>query len=43
MTEAYLWALSQDALGLIDTFSSDLLAGRYREQDLEVVEKKLRA
>jgi hypothetical protein len=30
MTEADLWALSQDALGLIETFALDLLADRYR-------------
>ena len=42
MTEADLWALGQDALGMVDTFATDLLSARYREQDLRVIEKRLR-
>ena len=42
MTEAELWALSQDALGLLDAFASNLLSARYHEQDLVTISKRLR-
>ena len=42
MAESDLWALSQDALGLLDAFASDLLSARYREQDLVTISKRLK-
>ena len=41
MTESDLWALSQDALGLLDAFAEYRMTGRYRQQDLDVVASKL--
>jgi len=39
MTKAILWALSQDALELLDAFAQDQLSGACRQQDLSTVEK----
>ena len=41
MTESDFWALSQDALGLLDAFAEYRVTGRYRQQDLEIVAEKL--
>jgi len=42
MTEQNLWALSADALGLLDRFAIERLSQRYRPQDLEAFTKRLR-
>jgi hypothetical protein len=42
MTEADLWAPSQDALGLLDSSEWQRLTGRYQAEDLEVVVGRLR-
>ena len=41
LPKADLWALSQDALGLLDAFAFDLLSVRYREQDLVTIKRTL--
>jgi len=41
MTEADLWALGQDALGLLDAFAEQRLTGRYRAPDLEMIDRRL--
>jgi len=41
MSEMDLWALSQDALVLLDTFADCLERGRYRRQDIETFATKL--
>ena len=41
MSESDLWALSQDAFGLLDAFAEYRVTGRYRQQDLEIVAGKL--
>jgi hypothetical protein len=42
MTEADLWALSKDALGLLDAFALERLTARYRPQNLDAIAAKLR-
>jgi hypothetical protein len=42
MSESDIWALSRDALVLLDTFADCVERGRYRRQDIETVATKLR-
>jgi hypothetical protein len=42
MSEADLWALSADALALLDRFAVEFLAKRYPAKELEVIAKRLR-
>lgn len=43
MTESDLWALSQDALTLLDAFAYGLENGRYRKEDVDVFKARLSA
>lgn len=42
LTELDLWALSSDALGLLDKFAVERLSNRYKTDDLATVSRKLR-
>jgi hypothetical protein len=42
MTEADLWALGKDALGLLDALAVERLTARYRPRDLEAIAGRLR-
>jgi hypothetical protein len=43
MTEADLWALGKDALGLLDAFIEYRIEGRYKQVELEIIAGRLRA
>ena len=43
MDQSDVWALSQDALTLLDAFVYGIHHGRYRPQDLEAFGRKLDA
>jgi hypothetical protein len=42
LTELDLWALSKDALGLLDKFAVERLSNRYRAEDLAIISRRLR-